>query len=97
MTTKRGSELVEGALALVAAGAVAAVGFLLRRRKAVVSLADTQVTRRLQKHAATLGDDPEYKQWAATMRAAAMQGLSSDEKIGKDELLRRKAALRKSS
>jgi hypothetical protein len=94
--TKKGSELVEGALALVAAGTVAAVGFLLHRRKAVVSIADTPVTARLQKKAATLGGDPEYKQWAATTREAAIRGLLSDERIGKDELLRRKAALRKS-
>ena len=96
-TTKRGAELAEGALAAVAVGVFAAVRFLRHRRKSVISVGAPHVTARLQKHVVALGGDPEYKRWATTTRESAIRGLSSGDKIGKDELLRMKAALRKSS
>lgn len=51
----------------------------------------------LQRRAAEVAGDPEFKRWAAGVRDEVASGMPSDQLVGKDELLRRMDALRRSS
>ena len=90
-TTKKVNELTGIIVAFVATASVAVIRFVIYHRKSHVASADTPLDVRLRLHAKNLGADPEYKQWAESTRLPATHGLSPQEKIGKEELLRRKA------
>lgn len=95
-TTKKATEVAGVVVAFAATASVAVIRFVIHRRKPHVSSADTPADERLRLHAKNLGADSEYQEWAESTRLAAKQGLSPNEKIGKDELLRRKAEVRRS-
>ena len=54
----------------------------------------TNIDKQLRTRATELASDPEHAKWVTTVREQVARGIPAEERVGKDELLRRKRALR---